>query len=305
VTRPIGHPARAQPGPERRAQFRRPSIVPRIAAVATVACALAEIPSANATPVNAERLRATRSKKGWVGSANLTGAYRSGNIDRVELGSDGALQYQNLHPAHAAEAWASRPAQAPAFFKDRWLLIAQLRWAQLNGATFLNSGYAHTRYTRMFIPRLGADMFLQSQYNEFTLLKTRIISGLGARVDMVHRERFNLWGGSGYMAEWEVNDTVAGDPHPARLLNHRWTSHVVFQLFLADAKLMLQNTIYAQPLLTDFADVRVLETVQIEGTITDVLSMGITFEMFYDSKPPLTVVPVDLNLGSFFKFTFG
>ena len=274
------------------------------AAVTIVAAALWSS-IAHATPVDAERLNAIQSKKGWVAAINFTGAYRSGNINRLEFGFDGTVQYQSVFPAHRGHPWRTRPPHAPLFFKDRWLLMSQVRWAQLDGNRFINSGVAHTRYTRMLIPRLGLEGFGQTQYNEFTLLGSRLILGTGARVDVVHRRRVGMWFGSGYMAEWEVNDTVAGDPHPARVLNHRWANRGVFQLYLIDGKLLFQNSLYAQPRLTSFADVRILDSARLEGMITEILSIGGSFELQYDSRPPQTVTPVDIMLATFLKVSFG
>lgn len=169
----------------------------------------------------------------------------------------------------------------------------------------VSRGFGHTRYTRMWIPRLGSDFFAQVQYNELNRLEVRMVGGLGLRVDPIRTRRFQAWGGTGYMVEYELNNVIEGDPHPARLVNHRWTNYLVLQLMVANGAFVVRNTAYAQPLLTDFGDLRVLDALQLEARVGSILAVGVDLETQYDSRPPLQVVPLDLMLGSYLRLGFG
>lgn len=260
--------------------------------------------SARANPVNAEKLMSGPVHDGWKGGLESRISLSNGNVDRLDFATTGSLQFLTLYPEGAGHR-RPPPEGTPPFFRDRWVLITNGTFIRAGGKDITNKGFGHTRYTRMWIPRLGSDFFAQVQFNEFTRLRVRIIGGVGARVDPVRTHYFQLWGGSGYMIEYELNDTVDGDPHPAELVNHRWTNYVAMQLRLLQDRLLLQNTTYVQPLLTDFSDFRVLDAVQLEGRIADNLAMGFDFQVQYDSRPPQEIVPLDLLLGSYLRLSFG
>lgn len=260
---------------------------------------------ARATPVNVETLRPTQGAGGWTGAWDFGVDLSQGNVDKLQVSSAGGVQYQNLHPASTGFGARPRPPQAPRFFKDRFILSANIKWGKVSGARFLNSGYAHARYTRNLVPRFGVELLAQSQYNEFTLLRSRLVGGTGIRVDAIHRERFSLWGGTGYLLEAETNAIVPGDPHGAFLLNQRWNNYLVAQVFMLEGRLVMQNTVYAQPLWINFSDVRILEQFQLEGKLTEFFRLGVNLEVAHDNRPPQTISPTDITLSNYIRLQFG
>jgi hypothetical protein len=269
-------------------------------ALAAVGALSAEV--AHAGPVNAERLRGEAPANGWLASLDARFALARGNVDRLDLGYGGLLQYQTLHPAGVGFGRRRPVAGADPFFHDRWLLLTDGAFTRVSGNSIINRGFAHARYTRMWIPRLGSDLFVQEQFNEFTRLKARIVGGVGARIDAIHRRIVQSWLGSGYMAEYELNDTVLGDPHPSRVVNHRWTNYGVLQIRLLDRTLVFRNTVYAQPRFDDFTDIRVLDNAQLEARVAGgVLAVGLDFGLEYDSRPPQEIQRLDLALGSYVR----
>lgn len=258
-----------------------------------------------ASPVNAERLRSDPGTDGWSGSLDVRAALARGNVERLDLGYGGGVQYLTHHPAGVGFGSRPTPVGAPPFFRDRWTLLVNGAFGQVADNTIVNRGFAHTRYTRMWIPRLGSDLFVQGQYDQITRLRSRVVGGVGLRVDAVHRRVIQIWAGTAYMPEYEVNDTVEGDPHPERVVNHRWTSYGSIQLVLfPEGQLMVRNTAYVQPRFDAFDDVRVLENLQLEAAVTPVLALGADFLLQYDSDPPQEVVPLDMTLGSYLRLRF-
>ncbi len=256
----------------------------------------------HANPVNAEKMRGDADEPGWLASLDARFALARGNVDRLDLGYGGLLQYQTMYPDGVGFRGRPPPAGVEPFFRDRYLLLTDGAFTRVSDDNVTNRGFAHARYTRMFIPRLGLDVFVQEQFNEFTRLKARIVGGGGARADVIHRRLVQSWLGSGYMAEYELNDTVVGDPHPARVVNHRWTSYGVLQVELLAETLVFRNTAYAQPRFDDFTDVRVLDNAQIEARLADgAFAFGIDFGVQFDSRPPQEVVRTDLSLGSYLR----
>ena len=251
---------------------------------------------ASASPVDMERI-ATNDKKGWSATADLTGGVKQGNVVKREINFGGGVQYRTFHPVV--------DTRRPPYMKDRWLLSSNLSLVTFNGAPITDNGFMHVRYTRMVVPRVGPEVFIQSQYNAFTNLRARLLTGTGGRFLIVHRNEFGMWWGSGYMLEYEVNTIVEPDPHPRDTFNHRWTNYLSLQADVLDDQLKLGSTTYVQPRFDDFRDVRILTGFQLEGSIVPMFSLGMDFQVAYDSRPPRTVENTDINFSGFARFRFG
>ena len=249
-----------------------------------------------ASPVNMERI-ATDDKKGWSATADLSGGVKQGNVDKREVNFGGGVQYRTFHPVE--------DTRRPPFMKDRWLLSSNLSLVTFNGAPISDNGFMHVRYTRMVVPRAGPEVFIQSQYNAFTNLRARMLTGAGGRFVAVHRNEFGLWGGSGYMLEYELNTIASPDPHPRETFNHRWTSYVSMQIDVLEDQLKLGSTTYVQPRFDDFRDIRILTGFQLEGSIVPMFSLGMDLQVAYDSRPPRTVKNTDISFTGFARFRFG
>lgn len=261
---------------------------------------------AHANPVNTEQMRTDLRGEGWSGAVDSRVALARGNVDRIDLSFGTAIQLLTMHPEGAGFGGRAPPTGAPPFFRDRWLLLTDGAFIRAESNTLANRGFAHTRYTRMWRPRLGTEAFAQLQYNELTRLRQRAVIGGGARVAVVQRRVVQAWFGSGYMAEYEQNRTEEDDLHPASVVNHRWTSYAVVNVTPTRAQtLVIRNTLYGQPRFDRFADIRVLESFAIEARALPTLALGVDFLVLYDSEPPQGVVTTDLRLGSYLRVRFG
>ena len=299
----------------RRSQGRARSVMPSRCALASLAPRLGALLAlllvltvllarpgvARANPVNAEKLITDPTEEGWSGSLSTNFALSSGNVDRLTLGFSGGIQYWTLYPEGVGYRGKPVPAGARRFYRDRWVLITNAAFARVALRDVVNNGFAHTRYTRMWLPRLGSDVFAQAQHDEFKRLTLRTLGGLGFRVDPINRRVVQVWAGSGYMTELEHNRVDMGDPHPAKVVNHRWTSYAVIQLRPWDS-VVGRNTTYIQPRFDDFGDFRVLEALQVE-TRSGLVALGVELELQYDSRPPVFsgVVPLDVFLTSYLR----
>lgn len=267
-----------------------------------------------ASPVNMERIASTTEKRGWSANADLGGGVKEGNVVKRDLKFAGGVQYRTFHP-HV-------DTTRPPFMRDRWLLSSNLALVTFNGNPIADNGFMHVRYTRMFIPRVGAEVFVQSQYNAFTNLRSRMLTGGGARWEAIHRNMFRLWAGSGYMVEYEFNaiegcsdadpddgvdDCVdfTPDPHPGETVNHRWTNYLSMQFDALDGQLLFGSTTFVQPRFDDFTDIRINTGIQFEGKVTTLFSLGTDLEVRYDSRPPRTVEQTDIVFSGFMRFRFG
>ncbi|MBL8680459.1 MAG: DUF481 domain-containing protein [Myxococcales bacterium] len=257
--------------------------------------------SAAAAPVNAESLRPNLFRAGWSGGLDANFALSRGNIDLLDVGGAGRVQYQRLYPS----APVAPPAQPELpWVHHRVFLTATGRFADRAGAPFVSQAFAHLRWTAMWHRRVGSDLFAQHQYNEFQRLRGRTLLGAGVRVEIVHAPVFMLSAGSGYMLEYERINVLEGAPDPPETLAHRWTNYLTARLSLWNSALLVQNTLYVQPRFDAPSDVRLLEELEVLAKVTDVFGLGVTASVAYDSAPPTGVRETELRVFSTVRLSF-
>lgn len=240
--------------------------------------------------VNTERLRSW-DVEGFSGNADLSLNLQSGNVSLLTVGSSVRLQYATLHEAERKDARRKG--------KDLIYLIGNLSFGEKGTVedepreTFVNNGFAHLRWTRMWLWWVGTELFGQVQYNEFIRLSRRLLGGAGLRVAVVEHENAEVHVGSGYMLEYEALDIPEEDPHPSSTLFHRSTSYFSIKLYLKEPVVALVNTAYVQPRFEDPSDYRLIDDAEISVSITDVFAVVWAFSLRYDSRPPLGVKKLD------------
>ncbi len=279
--------------------FRRTLSITRSLVVA-LAAALTAAP-ANATPVNAEVLRPNPFRAGWSGGLDGSFALSRGNIELLDLGGGARVQFQTLHPQPAATRGAA--ATVP-FVYQRVFLSGQGRFADRAGTPFINQTFAHLRWTAMWHPRVGSDVFAQFQSNEFQRLRGRALVGFGARFEIVHEPVFMLWAGTGYMFEYNRIDVLPGATDAPESFEHRWTNYLTMRLAVLNGQLLMQNTLYVQPRFDAVTDLRLLEEFEALAKVTDVFAFGTTVSLFFDSAPPTGVRDTDLRLLTTVRLSF-
>ncbi len=263
-----------------------------------VASVLAASRTASAQ-VNAEAAAPSThaAKAGFSGGLDGSLALSKGNIDLVDVGGAGRVQYQTLYRRE-------QTVGALPWIRQRTFLTASGRFAERADAKFISQAFLFGRWTAMWLPRVGSDLFLQFQFNEFLRLRRRSLAGTGLRLEIVHHPAFVLSTGAGYMVEYEKIDVAPGASDRPTVVSHRLASSVSARLALFDGSLLAQNTLFFQPRFDDWGDARVLDDFQVMAKVTDVLSLGTTVSVFYDSAPPTGVLPADLRLTSTVRLSF-
>lgn len=250
---------------------------------------------ASAQIVNAEALYKRSLEAGWHGQVEGTFGVQQGNIDVLDVGGGGQVQYQTLHP--------EVPGLAP-FRRHRGFIVANGRFARQEGDAFISQSFAHARYTFMVHPRIGPEAFVQHQYNEFLRLRTRFLVGGGARAILANLTTFQVTVGTGYMFELDERNLQEGSTSPPETRHHRWNNFFAIRSSLFDGNLLLQTNIYAQPRWNDFTDVRAMFQFEAEVSVNDWLSTSTVFTDQYDSQPPEGVEDLDVSLTQRVKVTF-
>ncbi len=256
---------------------------------------------ASAAQVNTEILRPAREREGFSADLDASLSLSRGNVEELDLGGMLKAQYQTLYPLPPAPE--HEPAPVP-FVRQQAFVVANGRRAEQSGNTFVDEAFAHARWTGMWHPRVGSELFVQGQLNRFQRLLARSLVGAGVRVDIVHSPALRLWGGSGYMFEHDHVDVQAGASDAAETYEHRWTSYLASRLELWGGPLLLQNTLYVQPRFDALSDFRLLEELQLLAKVTQVLSLGTKLSVLHDSAPPTGVKQTDLRLSSTLHLSF-
>ena len=242
-------------------------------------------PTAHAQ-VNTEKLRTGDPAPGFSGWIDGTVNLRRGNVQLLQVGLGARLEYNTeQHFTFLQGSFNFGEKGEPS-------------------DTYVNNGFGHLRWTAMWHPRAGTELFGQLQFNEFLRLNLRVLGGVGLRVPAVVGDVFELIIGSGYMLEYEALDLAADDSsHAATALSHRWSSYVTFKLNV-QKWVALASTTYAQPRFDSFGDIRVLEEVALTVDIVTHLSLILSFTLLYDSDPPDGVETTDIGLEPKLRVTF-
>ncbi|MGD8859119.1 MAG: DUF481 domain-containing protein [Myxococcales bacterium] len=252
--------------------------------------------------VNAEVLRPEGASDGLSGGLDADFSLSRGNVEALNLGGGARLRYQTLHPSSDRENTGAR--QPPPLVAQSAFITTSGRVAEQNDRAYVNQGFAHLRWTAMWLPRFGTEVFTQYQFNEFQRLRARALAGPGLRAVIAHSAAVQLWSGSGYMLEYNHIDVAGGAPDDPETLEHRWTNYLALRLDPFDGELLVQNTLYVQPRFDRFSDFRLLDELELMSQVNSVLSLGTKVVLQHDSAPPTGVKETDLQLTSTLRLTF-
>lgn len=245
-----------------------------------------------AAQVNVESISSKAHEPGWGFAARADFGYSTGNVNYLSTKTSVSVQH--------LEVFAELPVEegAAPWLRERWLLFGNYSLKSFSDERVDNGGFGHLRWTRMWTPRVGTEVFSQLAYDEFRLLTWRLLGGGGVRIDIIHEASVGLWMGSGYMVEWERRNVPVDGPDPVEMVNHRWTNYITLRWRLIKDVLTLANTVYIQPRWDDFSDIQVLDEASLETIITEHLSIAIGVYLRHDSDPPEGVESTDLNTQS-------
>jgi hypothetical protein len=249
--------------------------------------------------VNTEKLRSTGTE-GFSGAVDFSLFVRRGNVDLTRVGTGLRTQYETLHAPEATTSTTVAPRRRP---KDLVLLIGNLTLGIRKGERYLNDGFSHLRWTRMWIPVVGSEIFAQAQYNEFLRLRQRVLLGAGARATPIDASWGEISLGTAAMFELEEIDEELGIDEPTTTVG-RWSNYLSLKLYLGDPNVGVVNTIYVQPRLDEFSDYRVLSEGEVTVGVTEALAFVVSVSILYDSEPPEAVEKLDLTIKNSLSVSF-
>jgi hypothetical protein len=239
-------------------------------------------PAAAPAQVNTERMRAldVEGVRTTLGG-DLT--LQSGNVDLFEVGVTARVDVRRT-PHYA-------------------FLAGEARYGTQDDAPFRDRTFAHLRYNYRLRPWLVAEAFTQLERDGFARLRLRTLVGGGVRVQYLDTGPVQLFQGTTPMYESEILEPDGLGAHPRTTATARWSNYLTARLQLAEA-VHLAGTVYVQPRLDAFADVRVLQQAVLGVTVTDHVRLTTAFDLRYDSRPPATVAARDLTLRTGLQVSF-
>ena len=238
------------------------------------------VPAAGAQVVNTEKLRLSDDVDGVSLDLGSSFAYATGNTEYLQLGVGGRVDYRRE--------------------RDAAFVVGNLAFQRADDRTFLNEAFAHARYNRVLVPRLVAEMFVQTQRNEAQLLERRYLAGAGLRAEIVRGPVAGVALGLTPMLEIERLDPVANESTVAK---GRLSSYLTTRLKLGRV-VTFSNTVYVQPSMSGFADLRVFDEAQLDLAVTRYVRVRTRLNVRHDSRPPADLEPTDLQLQNGIAVTF-
>ena len=223
--------------------------------------------------INTEKMRIAEDVQGFTTTAAANLSYRTGNREVFDLGLGGRIDYRGA-------GFAS-------------FLTGDILFSEVDGTTFLNQGFAHLRTIfRAPEKRLRPELFVQTQRNASQLLTRRYLAGGGLRLTAYRDSTSAVFVGTTPMVEYELldRDRVERDPETTVV---RWSNYLVLKIELTDLVTFV-NTVYVQPRLDGFSDVRLLDEAGLDVQITKSLALRTALNLRYDSEPPADLDRYDL-----------
>ena len=139
------------------------------------------------------------------------------------------------------------------------------------------------------------ETFAQGDYDRSRRLTLRALIGVGPRFLLFRTSAWEAALGTAYMFEHEELDLPAAAIHPAETDAHRWSSYVTVQGRAGD-RLATVVTVYAQPRLDAFADVRMLGDARLAVQLVGALALQVSGFLRWDGRPPDGTDELDMTL---------
>ncbi len=253
-----------------------------VAKLCRICCILSGLLLSNLQPsftqvLNVEEMRTFQDSLPWEGSLGLKG--EMSKSDELFLNTTVTSHVQHLR------------------HKMQFLYLGEFNLNRTGDSTFSENGYLHLRYVSHVKKPLAFECFTQIQYNKALQIKQRFLLGGGLRWHMVKGKKVKMWLGVAAMADDEIYQET---PREQYIRNSDYLSLVVS----LGKKLIFTSITYYQPVLKDMADYRLLTSNALQYRAGKHFSLGITYSLTFDSKPPAGVESTVYSLKPELLFTF-
>lgn len=263
--------------------------------------------------------------EGLVGALSLDLVLKSGNNDLSLLGTTLRVQYatdpeegrDDPEAAPDGESGTGRSLEAVKASdeqeetaatldgpRDIYAFFGSFERGESSGRRIASSGFAYASWVRMLTPRFGWGVLAQHQFDEFTLLDQRSLLGVGVRHVRRPTPSLEMQLGTGYFYEYEELDVPPGGPDEQESYAHRWLNFLVLGATFDEDRVSFVNTLYVQPRFDAFDDYRILDEAELSVRLTARMSLGLSANLRYDSRPPAGIESTDYGLVNRLRVSF-
>jgi hypothetical protein len=244
---------------------------------------VAAFPLPTSGQVNVEGLRRDDPPLGYSGTVGGDLAIRTGNVDLLQLGLNARL--------YTVTESMTR------------LIVGNGGLGLLSGSRFASSGLLHFRQTYQAEGPFSPEWWGQFNYDRPQILDLRAVTGAGVRTSFASGDWGQFGMGAGLMAEHERLDLAETAVHDSNTTFIRGTYFLTLRL-VPNENLLITSTIYIQPTVSDWGDVRELVNLRLASSITDELDLTVSFDLRYDSRPPDGIDALDTSLRTGLRYTY-
>lgn len=241
------------------------------------------LPSALAAQVNVEALRRDDPPLGYSGTIGGDLTVRTGNVDFVQVGLEARL-YRVTE-------------------RVTTLVVGDGGLGFLRSNRFASSGLAHYRQTFTYKPWLSPEWYAQLNYDRSRRLTFRALVGAGGRTSFASGDWGEFGAGSALMFEHERLSLPDTASHPDRTASVRWSNFLTLRVVPTETT-VITSTTYAQPEFGNPGDIRVLENLRLSTSVSETLSLTVTFNLRYDSIPPDGIAVLDTTLRTGLTYSY-
>lgn len=255
-------------------------------------------PASAHAQINTSTLAPGPLSEGFSGTLSGSIMRVDGNSAILDLGIGGQIQVIRLFSD------AGTNASQPRTVKQRVSLMGKIQYTAAGPQVIVNQSILYGRFEHMWNPRIGMTVFVQHQFNEFQRLLVRSLWGTRIMLPIVSREAFALHLGTGYMLEYNRILVSPGASDSPETIEHRWSNFLQVKTNTFGGRLLAQNTTYVQPRWDKLGDVRFLDEIELLVKVNQVLGVGATLSVLYDSAPPTGVKTTDTRIASTVTVSF-
>ncbi|MFC1528552.1 DUF481 domain-containing protein [Candidatus Latescibacterota bacterium] len=225
--------------------------------------------------VNIEKFRKAGDDERYSGYVELDFSSRTGNVDIKSIAIECRSNYR----------WRAM---------DTFMIVTG-NYGWQGGKRYSNEALAHLRHVFRSGMLWQPEVFIQVDYNKKRLLSSRELFGGGFRCAVYKSTKNNLWYGTSIMLEHERYDLEENNSHDDIVAVARWSNYVTTTVNVNERTEFI-STVYVQPCLRTFEDIRILGETDLKIELGEQLSFVMTFNLRYDSKPPDNIKVLDTEI---------
>ena len=211
--------------------------------------------------VNIENQRLQNKKEGWIVESDLNFLLMKNLSMIMQFGNRNKLNYKKE--------------------QHSLLLMTDANLIKINTSNYINSGFAHVRYSYNLhkFQKIYYESFLQSQYNRVQFLKSRNLLGIGARFEIVKLDSFAINAGTFVMGEYEVQTDEKINQ------TARYSCFLSFD-YQFNKSTGINSITYYQPDFLFPADFRISSETSLRLQMTKKISFKVIYNLYFDTFPP-------------------